>query len=59
MDMDSTAIAGRIARDPLKPVTLITGASSGIGAALAQIFAENGHEIVLAARRIPQLATIA
>jgi short-subunit dehydrogenase len=59
MDMDRTAIAGRISRDPLKPVTLITGASSGIGAALAQIFAENGHEIVLAARRIPQLATIA
>src|SRR5688572_559879 len=59
MDMDRTAIAGRISCDPLKPVTLITGASSGIGTALAHIFAENGHEVVLAARRIPQLAAIA
>jgi uncharacterized protein len=58
MDMDRTAIAGRISQAPLKPVTLITGASSGIGTALAQIFAENGHEVVLAARRIPQLAAI-
>src|SRR5262245_39541504 len=61
MDMDQTAVAGRMARvcDGAKPVALITGASSGIGAALAQVFAQNGHEVVLAARRIPQLATIA
>ena len=59
MDMDRTATAGRIAQVPLKPVTLITGASSGIGTALAKIFAENGHEVVLAARRIPQLAATA
>jgi len=43
----------------MRPVTLITGASSGIGAALAHVFARNGHEVVLAARRAPQLATIA
>ena len=42
-----------------RAVALITGASSGIGAALAHIFAGNGHEVVLAARRAPQLATIA
>src|SRR6266446_2518647 len=42
-----------------KPVTLITGASSGIGAALARVFAENGHEIALAARREAGLATLA
>ena len=42
-----------------RPVALITGASSGIGAALAHIFARNGHEVVLAARRVPQLAEIA
>jgi short-subunit dehydrogenase len=42
-----------------RPVALITGASSGIGAALAHIFAQNGHEVVLAARRVPQLAGLA
>lgn len=51
--------ANRVGVAPARPVTLITGASSGIGSALAQIFAENGHEVVLAARRIPQLAAIA
>jgi len=42
-----------------KPVALVTGASSGIGAALARIFAQNGHEVVLAARRVPQLSSLA
>jgi short-subunit dehydrogenase len=43
----------------LRPVTLITGASSGIGAALAGVFAEHGHELVLAARRAPELSAVA
>ncbi len=43
----------------LKPVTLITGASSGIGAALAQVFAEHSHELVLVARRAAGLAAVA
>jgi short-subunit dehydrogenase len=59
MDMDSPATAERVAVGPARPVTLITGASSGIGAALAHVFAANGHEVVLAARREPQLTTIA
>jgi short-subunit dehydrogenase len=44
---------------PLKPVTVITGASSGIGAALAEVFAEHGHELVLVARRADKLAELA
>ncbi len=42
----------------LRPVALITGASSGIGAALARVFAENGHDIVLAGRREAALAVV-
>jgi short-subunit dehydrogenase len=43
----------------LKPVTLITGASSGIGAALAHQFASNRHELVLVARRTAALNELA
>jgi short-subunit dehydrogenase len=42
-----------------KPVTVITGASAGIGAALALEFAKHGHELVLLARREPQLKALA
>ena len=43
----------------LKPVTLITGASAGIGAAFARVFAAHGHETALVARRLAQLETVA
>ena len=41
------------------PVAVITGASAGIGAALAHVFADNGHAVVLVARRAPQLKALA
>ena len=44
---------------PAQPLTLITGASSGIGAALAREFAAHGHALVLTARREAELQTLA
>ncbi len=41
------------------PVTLVTGASSGLGAALARQFAVHGHAVVLTARREARLAALA
>ncbi len=39
----------------LRPITVITGASAGIGVALARIFARNGHKLALVARRLDRL----
>ncbi|MBN8957916.1 MAG: SDR family oxidoreductase [Rhizobiales bacterium] len=42
-----------------RPIVLVTGGSSGIGAALARVFAENNHEVVLVARNGAQLDAVA
>ena len=43
----------------LQPTVLITGASSGIGAALAGVFAKNGHRLLLVARREQRMTELA
>lgn len=42
----------------LKPLVVITGASSGIGAAMAQHFADAGHALLLIARRLDRIEAL-
>jgi len=42
-----------------KETVLITGASSGIGEALAWVFAEHGHDMILVARSVDKLDQLA
>src|SRR6185369_11673303 len=43
----------------LRPITLITGASAGIGVALAREFARHGHDLARVARREDRLNDLA
>lgn len=42
-----------------RPVVLVTGASAGIGAALARVYAEHGWDLILTARREAPLTALA
>ncbi len=57
MNIVSTPRKGNAMTD--KPIVLITGASTGIGAAYAERFARRGHDLVLVARNTARMEALA
>lgn len=43
----------------IRPTALVTGASSGIGIELARVLAKDGHDLILAARRLEPMQRLA
>src|ERR1700712_2975615 len=60
VDLISSIFEGAAMQDNnSRPLALVTGASSGIGADLARELAHGGHDVVITARRAPELEALA
>jgi short-subunit dehydrogenase len=57
--MNNEAATNKASEDPAQQAIVITGASSGIGEALAKEAARRGHPLILLARRLDELDRVA
>jgi short-subunit dehydrogenase len=57
--METTVGTGNGKSSGTKKTALVTGASAGLGLELAQLFAQDGHDVVLVARRKAELEALA
>ena len=48
----------QVSEKPASPLVLITGATSGIGKATADLFARNGYRLILTGRRVERLVAL-